>query len=312
MRNLKYYWMVIFSFFAFLTVSISAFGCHDYSIVENRSQDKIIEKSFDTSPGKTFVIKSFSGDVFVRTSDEPKVVINVYGNKKAKEKLDFDFDNSSDGVTVTVKKKDWNFFSAFNNISLRFEITLPKNYNAEIYTAGGDIKLGDLNGEITLNSSGGDISIENTTGNIAAKTSGGDVNLRQSNGSANLSTSGGDIKASSFNGNIDASTSGGDIVMDGTNGEIEASTSGGEVKLDYSGDNKGINLSTSGGGISIRLPSGFNADVYLSTSGGSINCDFKANNVTKFSSSKLEGQFNSGGNKLVAKTSGGGIDVYQK
>ena len=44
-------------------------------------------------------------------------------------------------------------------IKLRFEIQVPKDFNIETYTAGGDIKLQNVKGSVKLKTSGGDINL---------------------------------------------------------------------------------------------------------------------------------------------------------
>ncbi|MCL6495270.1 MAG: DUF4097 domain-containing protein, partial [Ignavibacterium sp.] len=111
---------------------------------------------------------------------------------------------------------------------------------------------------------------------------------------------------------LKANTSGGDIKIYSNDASIDARTSGGDISLEYFGENRGIELRTSGGDIEIKLPSEFNANVELATSGGDVDCDFKLNRVEKFSRTKIIGEINNGGLKLIAKTSGGDIEVIRR
>ena len=94
--------------------------------------------------------------------------------------------------------------------------------------------------------------------------------------------------------------------------KINAETSGGDINLEYEGENKGIDLSTSGGDIDINLPKDFKASMELSTSGGDVSCSLNMSNVKKSSGSRLIGDLNGGGEKLYAHTSGGDITVTGK
>ncbi len=293
-----------------LLFSFSSFGCSRYSNISYSNLKVLQEKTFKTAPGKNFTLKAASGDVYISTNDSPSIYVKILGNEEAKKNITFNFENTNEGVSVEAKSNHgWNLFNLFNGIRLKFEITLPKNYNASVSSSGGDIYLSSLNGEIVLKTSGGDVTVKNSTGKFKVSTSGGDVDLYNAKGDQNLSTSGGDIHSEGFEGNLDASTSGGDIYLKGSNGKIDAGTSGGEVKLIYSGKNFGINLRSSGGDVTAKLPADFNAHADLHTSGGSIDCGFKTMNVEKVSSSKLEGDLNSGGNTLYIRTSGGDITV---
>ena len=111
-------------------------------------------------------------------------------------------------------------------------------------------------------------------------------------------------------GNIDAKTSGGDVEINSKNGKISAGTSGGDIGVKYFGDNKGVELYTSGGSIKVQLSSDFSADVLFKTSGGSIKNKFNNSRATEITKNKFEGKFNDGGAEFTAKTSGGSIYIY--
>ena len=297
----------------FAILSISSIGCGPYMEFGSTHYSTIEEKTFNTTPGKNFNILAFSGDVIISTSNEPQVYVKVLGNKRTREKVNINFENSDEGVSVIAKRKDgWSYFNFGSGIKLRFEVVLPENYNAKVTTAGGDILLSSLNGRIELHSSGGDIKLRNTKGETSVSTSGGDVSSTNSTGNLEFKTSGGDVNIKKFNGNVDASTSGGDIYLDGSNGKVSAHTSGGEVILNYNGENYGIDLGSSGGDVKVNLPAGFAADAKMYASGGDITCNFPTTNVQNISSHKYEAELNNGGNPLVVKSSGGDIVVRSK
>ena len=151
-----------------------------------------------------------------------------------------------------------------------------------------------------------------TSFNVNVNTSGGDIKYGGVSGNAELNTSGGDVWGEKFGKSLNISTSGGDISLIGGDTKINAETSGGDIKLDFKGENKGIDLSTSGGDIAIKLPEDFKASIELSTSGGDVSCSLKLSNVEKLSDTKLIGDLNDGGEKLSAHTSGGDIIVTRR
>ena len=270
----------------------------------------LYEKTYHISPGKELKVETSIGDVMISTWDKDEVYINVFGNQKAQDDVEFNFDGNDERVEV-IAKKEGGFFNwfGFNGVSLRFEIKVPKKFNNRISTSGGDIKLADVVGKTQLKTSGGDLWIKNTEGEVKATTSGGNIFLDQNKGETSVTTSGGNIEAKNFDGNLNASTSGGDIRLKGANSRINAETSGGDIDLEYWGASKGIDLSTSGGDIYIKLPADFSASVKLATSGGEVSTDIGVNNVRKMSSHRLEGELNKGGSPLNATTSGGDIIV---
>jgi len=269
------------------------------------------EKTFNISEGKLLKLDAASGDVIVRTWDKPQVYVKILGNSKAERKVDFSF-NATDEYVEIIADHPHSFFNWFGNgIRMKFEITVPSTFNTKIKSSGGDIKLAGITGDQRMKTSGGDVSVMDINGNLTISTSGGDVTTTNTKGTTDLSTSGGDVKSTDFEGDLRASTSGGDIILRGQDSKVYAHTSGGDVTLNYKGKNKGIDIGTSGGSITLRLPDDFNASAKLSTSGGSISCNLKTTNISKITSSKFEADINNGGNRLVARTSGGDIEVLK-
>lgn len=214
-------------------------------------------------------VKTDGGEIEITPGNTDEIQVEIYGNKKANEHYDFIFKSDEEVIKVTAKRKsNWNFFS---NLSLKYKIKIPSKFDINASTAGGDVKVGGISGNLRLNTSGGDIWADEVSGLIKATTSGGDVNIFSSNA------------------------------------EIDAKTSGGDIKVEYSGENRGMDLVTSGGDIKIYIPKNFNAEIEAVTSGGDIKCEFEPNKVRNISKQKVNGEINSGGKKISAKTSGGDI-----
>lgn len=269
------------------------------------------EKTFNTEPGKLLKMKVHSADVVIKSWDKQEVYVKVSGNKKAVKDADINYKSDQQGVDIeTDNEVHFGFFS--RSMFMKFEIFVPENYDAKIKTSGGIISVTSLKGNIELRTSGGDVNLRDITGPVTAKTSGGAISGININGGSKLTTSGGDIYYENFAGDLGCSTSGGTINLDGKDSKITAGTSGGDINLVYSGVNKGIDLHTSGGTITIKVPADFSASMNLRTSGGNINCGLKINDLEKVSSHKLEGNLNNGGNELTASTSGGDIRITEK
>jgi len=254
----------------------------------------IEERTFSISPGNDLKLDVTSGGVSITSWDKDQVYIKILGNEKAEEKIKFRFYNDDSKVELIAKRKGglFNWFSS--GIKLHYEIKVPSKFNINVETGGGGIYTANISGDLNLSTSGGSIKFENVEGEF------------------DVSTSGGSITGTNFKGNLDASTSGGGLNFTGSDSKIKAETSGGSIFLNYSGVNKGIYLSTSGGGIRIELPEDFNASAKLETSGGGISCDLTANNARKISRTEFIADLNKGGNPLYAETSGGSISVVKK
>lgn len=271
----------------------------------------LYEKSFSVDSEELLSVKIMSGDIEVSSWDKNEVSIIVTGDEDINEYLDFFFKKTDTGVEVkTEKKSSWSNWSS----TPRFKVTakVPQNFDTELKTSGGDIDAKMLNGKLELATSGGDVSIFDSKGEVLVRTSGGDVKSVNFDGSSTLKTSGGDIIVKNSIGTTEARTSGGDIKLSVSNGKVIGATSGGDVELDYTGNNKGIDLTTSGGDIYLKLPSDFTADISLVSSGGEVKCNCFPIKIKEIKKSRFYGKLNNGGAEVQCKTSGGDIIVENK
>jgi DUF4097 and DUF4098 domain-containing protein YvlB len=179
---------------------------------------------------------------------------------------------------------------------------------ADAATAGGDVNARDVTGDLDLRTSGGSIMLQSVKGqNHSASTSGGDVEARDVEGNVDLKTSGGQVSAIRVKGNVYGRTSGGDMEVEAITGTTDITTSGGSLRItDIGGKLTGqtsggdvsarvikggelagpIRLSTSGGRVSIELPSDIKASVYAEIRVESNYDDYTIH--SDFSSIKVE------------------------
>ncbi|MBU2445685.1 MAG: DUF4097 domain-containing protein [Bacteroidetes bacterium] len=290
-------------------------GCVHISVNQHPDDPKmelIKEKNLPTQEGKNLYLSTARGDVRVKSWDKNEVQVKIFGNQRAKNKMKFTVEASSDGIRVEGKSTTSSWLSFWKSTQVRYEIVVPNKFNCKLSTSGGDLHLDDLNGSVKLSTSGGDIRVQKINGTLDASTSGGDISLSYISGPIKCSTSGGDISVKEAKGNISTSTLGGDISLQCSNGKVSASTSGGDIRVDYSGANQGIKLKTSGGDISLKVDNDFAGNVDLSSLGGDVSCDLSMTAVTKKKSSALIGAANSGGPNIECSTLGGDIRIRKR
>ena len=296
----------------FLTFSFLLFIVPCSSFAGN---DKLLhEKTFPTPKDQLLKVEVPGADVLVSGWDKEEVNIKTYGDRKAEEKFDFSYEKTSYGVLIKIKKRGGFLSSMFNwhSYSLKLEIKVPKKYNTDLNTSGGDINLTEISGDLKANTSGGEIKVIASSGKLGSSTSGGDIYVDNFYGPMKVSTSGGDVTVKNITGDVNASTSGGNMKLSVKNGKVSAGTTGGDVKMSYDGENKGINLSSTGGDIELVLPSDFKARVYLSTTGGDVMCDFPTSKTYKIKSSRFDAELNGGGPDVKCTTTGGDVTIKKK
>ena len=252
----------------------------------------LIERTLESSFYKSLDVKTISGEIKINVWDKQAVNVLIKGNQTALKIIEYAIDGKDGNIFVTTKVKT----EESNNtegLQLRIEITVPKYFNADLKTMGGDIKVNNLVGAIKVETAGGDIKITDYTGE------------------SNLKTMGGDIKANNFKGNITANTLGGEISLDGADGEIKAETAGGDIKIKYKGNNSGMTVKTMGGNIKLTLPETFKAMLDITSTGGEIKSDCSLLINKEQTGQTMKGEINGGGNIIKCTTMGGKISVYK-
>jgi len=306
-------------------------------------EDKITN-SFQVQPGGQLVVEVDRGSIDVKTMDRDSVEIEVI--RKARGS-DAKARNAITNHVVTMSRNDnkvvvhaeytghktSGWFRRSPDLQVRFVITVPRRFDADLQTAGGHINVAELTGKLTACTSGGHLKFEKIEGPISARTSGGSINLANCKGAVEAITSGGHLDLSGIEGDIDARTSGGCIEIEDVTGKSVVTTSGGHIKV--AGIKGSIEARTSGGGISAALieqptancsfrTSGGSitiaigaqtaVDVDLHTSAGGVSTDFPVTAVIQGEQKKneLRGKINGGGPLITAHTSAGSIRLRKK
>lgn len=308
------------------------------------AEPDIINKSFTAKPGDNLAMKVDRGSIKIVTGNSDKVEIKVVRelrrgtDDKAREIYDLhkiDFTQSGNTIRIEAdnnkQKGGWfkSFNSPFNYLHVQYTVTIPSQFNLDLRTAGGNIDVADLKGQVILRTSGGSLSLGNIEGEIDARTSGGNIKVEGGKGNADVHTSGGSVTIGRIEGDLSAKTSGGNITLNQIAGAIVAETSGGSIKVSEargpirastSGGNVSAelveqpaadcSLRTSGGSVKVTLAEKISVDLDARTSGGRVSSDFPGDfNKNR---TKLVARINGGGPGLILETSGGNVDVRKK
>jgi DUF4097 and DUF4098 domain-containing protein YvlB len=312
-----------------------------------QAAEKRLDRTFSVAPGGRLTIDSDGTDLRVDGTAGSQVVVHILltGSERSLERMTLSADQTGNDVAVAAKHGSGKWTDWFGgwNVDGRIEVQVPRDYNIDIRTSGGDIKVGQLNGNARGRTSGGDIQVADIHGPVEMQTSGGDIRIQQIEGTTRIGTSGGDIEIARLNGDLEAKTSGGYIHLDDVvgrvvartssgnviargvrgdselktsggdiratiDGKIAAHTSGGDVTAELVGANRGISVSSSGGDLTVRVPKDTKGELNAATSGGSVRTELPVT-TTEMGEHKLTGTINGGGSPIHARTSGGSIKV---
>lgn len=285
---------------------------------------RTVEKTFTVQPGGNLKAGTQGGDITIETSDRPEVHIlvkQVFRNANSEaeadeilKKLTLTLAQEGNNVTADAKyeKRTGTWFGNWPPVTVSFVVRVPKNYNLNLNTSGGDIDVASLTGNVHARTSGGDLKFARIEGDLDASTSGGDITLTEGTARAKLSTSGGDIEVDRAGGPTEVSTSGGDIELRSVAQLISASTSGGDVHAVITEPLKqDTELGTSGGDVVVTLVKGVGFQLDAHTSGGDVNAAGLTITIDKGGTgkSRLVGAVNGGGPLLKLRSSGGDIRI---
>lgn len=297
-----------------------------------------IQRTFSVQPGGRLVMDVAPGSIEVRTAGGSQIVVDVFrrveraSDYKAEEVLrqhDVNFEQQGNNLVIRAKARSDDFRRWHRSgLQVRYVVSIPTEFNVDLKTSGGAIRVDDLRGEVRVrtsggglhfgkiegpiigNTSGGGISLAGCNGKVEIKTSGGGIDIGSGAGELFAETSGGGIKIEDFTGDVFVRTSGGSIRANRIEGAIDASTSGGPIVAALGRQpRKDCRLHTSGGGITVELEESLSLNIEAEASGGSVSSELPVTVQGELRKGSLRGTLNGGGQALVLQANGGSIHL---
>jgi hypothetical protein len=320
--------MIIRNLLVLFALAVTAWGATE----EN------ISRQLDVTPSGKLVVDVDFGTIDVTPGADDKVVIDAHRKidfgDEGKEKEYFaaaPLAISQDGnvVTVRARRTEPKGFSCVGHSEMdgRYTIRVPKRFETDLHTEGGDVTAGEITGNATVKTSGGKLAFKHLEGTLNGDTSGGPIEIQDCHGPIKIETSGGDITVADGTGTLDAKTSGGRIDVRNFSGDTEVRTSGGNLSLEritgkITGKTSGgsiralihdavagdVKLETSAGNIDLSLPAAATVDIDARTSVGEIfsRLPLETSDVDR---EHLRGRLNGGGKSVKLETSAGNITI---
>jgi DUF4097 and DUF4098 domain-containing protein YvlB len=316
-------------------------------LLKNLSGESIAQMRVETSGGSisahSSVLAEARLEMYVRRNNGRSLDLSKEEIKKLlEEDYDIQIAVANHQLTAIVEPKN-KFMNGKRSLSISFKVFLPEQVSSNLHTSGGSIDLKGFTGTQDISTSGGSLHVENITGKVTGRTSGGSIDISNAKNDMDMQTSGGSINAQDCAGQIELGTSGGSLTLHNLNGTVHASTSGGSVN--GTGITGELSTHTSGGSITLRdlscslktSTSGGNIDVSMkqlgkyieiSNSGGSVSLQIpkgqgldlnlrgdriRVNELVNFSGSQKEheltGTMNGGGIPVTVHNSSGRINL---
>ena len=268
-------------------------------------------KSLPLGPGGKLAMNVDRGDVHVTGSDQNTVEIQV--DRKVTRASDSEaagilkdervvLRQTGNEISITAHEPPGlhlhSFWGWFNepNLSVHYEITVPRKFDVRLETSGGRIKVASLQGNAEVKTEGGNLDFNNIDGRVKGETMGGGIRAVSCKDELLIQTMGGGITIERFTGS-----------------HIRATTEGGSISADFAAAPKAdCELRTMGGGVTARLPQSAAVTLDAHTEGGSVRTDLPVQVQGQFHDSTLKGTINGGGPLLKLETEGGNIEVLKR
>ncbi|MEX0770498.1 MAG: DUF4097 family beta strand repeat-containing protein [Balneolaceae bacterium] len=282
-----------------------------------RSDQAYMIRTFDVSQPELIDVNTSGGFVRVYGSDREDVRVEMFVRRNNRylddtdislDDFEIEIDRRGNTIIAHSKRKSggWRLWGGNSNISVSFVVYTPRATHLDARTSGGSMVANNLEGDLQLRTSGGSLTLESLAGKIAARTSGGSITVKDSRGEIDTRTSGGSIHVDRAEGNLDFRTSGGSIRLAEITGTVSARTSGGSINAKLMQVGESVDLSTSGGSITIDLPGDMGYDLDLS--GNRVRTELR-NFSGEVERNRVVGSINNGGPTIRARTSGGTVRI---
>jgi hypothetical protein len=158
------------------------------------------------------------------------------------------------GNEITIGERHNN--DLYRNISIDYDITLPKASGISAATGSGDVQIQDVGASVKAQSGSGSVRANGIQGPATLGTGSGDIELRQTGpGDVKAETGSGSIRLNGLSGALKASTGSGDIEAAGQpTTDWKLSTGSGSVRLAVGNAHFNLDADTGSGTINVSQP----------------------------------------------------------
>lgn len=255
-----------------------------------------LTKTYPVSGRPRVRVETDDGSVRVSTGDIKQVEIRVdYSGYKLDRDLQVSSSQSGDAVDISVKTHGTSFFSwGARHTSLRVEVHMPREADLTVRSGDGSIEVDSINGSVDLTAGDGHITAQGLRGN------------------SRFHTGDGHIEARGLDGQVDASSGDGHISLEGRFDSLRIRTGDGSVTA-RAGSGSRVNaawtITTGDGSVDLEVPGDLQANIEASTHDGHISMGLPITVEGTFSSSRIQGKLNGGGQTVSIRTGDGSIHL---
>ncbi len=213
------------------------------------------------------------------------------------------------------------------NVSISYEITVPKDTRLRSHTGSGKQDVDGIKGPLDAETGSGEVMLVNIGADVRAHTGSGNIELDNIQGFARAEAGSGSIRANRIagafqahtgsgritlrqtaQGDVRADAGSGDIELQGLKGGLEAGTGSGNLTVGGE-PTSAWNVHTGSGSVTLRLPQQAAFDLDAETTSGTIRSDHPVIAEGSTSRRELRGKVRGGGVQLEVRTGSGNIYI---
>ena len=255
-----------------------------------------VTKTFTVAGHARVRVQTDDGAVRVSTGDIKQVEIRVvYTGYKLDRDLRVSTSQNGDIVEVTAKTNGGSWFNfGVRHTSLRVEVHMPKDADLDVNTGDGSVEADSLNGNLDVRTGDGHITVQGAKGSIRLRTGDGHIEGRELDGRADITTGDGHVNVEGRFDTLNIKTGDGSVTARASKGSTVSAP---------------WNIHTGDGNVDLDLPGELQANLDASTHDGRISLGIPVMVEGTFSSTKIFGKMNGGGQPIVVRTGDGSIHL---
>jgi hypothetical protein len=195
----------------------------------------------------------------------------------------------------------------YRNITIDYDVTVPRSTTLKAGTGSGDIQIDGINGALTAGTGSGGIKVDDIGPNARIGAGSGSIRASNVHGAAVLQTGSGEIDLSlTAAGDVTAQTGSGSIHIDGLTGALRARSGSGSIAVDGNPTAE-WRLETGSGAVHLNLPAAARFNLDAGTGSGAVQVDRPILMQGSLNRHHVSGAVNGGGPTIHATTGSGSI-----
>jgi Toastrack DUF4097 len=253
-------------------------------------------KSYTVSGRAHVRVDTNDGAVRITTGDSKQIELRViYDGYKLDRNLTINSRQDGDQVELSARvhsSMNWSWGGLHR--TLRLEVHMPREADLNVETGDGSVEAQALSGNLNIHTGDGHIRVDGAKG---------DIRLRTGDGS---------IEGRDLDGRLEADTGDGHVTVEGRFDALNIKTGDGSINARASAGSKmssGWTIHTGDGSVDMTLPGDLQANIEASTNDGRISLGIPVTVEGTFSTSKISGKMNGGGQQLTIHTGDGSIHL---